>query len=263
MFNSTCIRCVYIAAFLPAACGGHVELGVEPGTGAGGTVSTSGSGGGSLGGAGGYPDGAAGAGGSVPLDATPPALPVICPSEMWFHIDADDAEPGSEACPCTRRPGAPPSHWCAAGDGTSVTILLTPEGGTFELGGRQADDSGVNVRLSVPRGAVGEPVWVTLTETTCPPAASFVDASPLYQFAPLDLVFARSVDIRIPYGTGIGQSASASIPPVLSIFFLSSVGNGERVADSYINAGFMQGSITHFGSLFAGYPKSAAEAACP
>jgi len=31
----------------------------------------------------------------------------------------------------------------------------------------------------------------------------------------------------------------------------------------YINAGFLQGSISHFGAFFAGSPRTAAEAGCP
>jgi hypothetical protein len=168
---------------------------------------------------------------------------------------AETADGG--VCPCTRRPAGTPDMACAAGDGTSVTFLMTPQGGSFSLGGWQAQQSGVYVRLDVPQGALSAPTWITLTETTCPPPASYVDASPLYQFAPADLVFSRPINVRIPYG------ASGRFPPTQSIYLSAAGDTYERVPDSNINAGFMQGSITHFGFIFAGYPKSPEQATCP
>ena len=50
--------------------------------------------------------------------------------------------------------------------------------------------------------------------------------------------------------------------PKLSIY-VSRGGAFERVADSYINAGFSQGAVTQLGSFFTGWPKPADELACP
>jgi hypothetical protein len=36
-----------------------------------------------------------------------------------------------------------------------------------------------------------------------------------------------------------------------------------RIADSYVNAGFMQGSVSEFGYFFAGAPKTSDQLACP
>jgi hypothetical protein len=196
-------------------------------------------------------------------DGGPPHPPVVCPAENPTMLtetgtmmnSAETADGG--VCPCTRRPAGTPDMACAAGDGTSVTFLMTPQGGSFSLGGWQAQQSGVYVRLDVPQGALSAPTWITLTETTCPPPASYVDASPLYQFAPADLVFSRPINVRIPYG------ASGRFPPTQSIYLSAAGDTYERVPDSYINAGFMQGSITHFGFIFAGYPKSPEQATCP
>jgi hypothetical protein len=116
----------------------------------------------------------------------------------------------------------------------------------------------------VPQGAVSEPLWITLTETTCAPPSAFNDASPLYQFAPTDLVFTQPIDIVIPYGSSRADDppGTATTPQNMGIYMYGEDGY-ERVSNSYTNAGFMQGSITHFGSLLAGAPKSPTQAACP
>jgi hypothetical protein len=54
-------------------------------------------------------------------------------------------------------------------------------------------------------------------------------------------------------GTAVFRGGTAPCP----------VGPFERFSDSYVNAGFLQGSIEHFGAFFAGSPRTAAEAACP
>jgi hypothetical protein len=65
------------------------------------------------------------------------------------------------------------------------------------------------------------------------------------------------VNIVVPWGNRSGSVGSA-----LSIYAASSnTATPERVPDSYVNAGFLQGSVRKFGLFFAGYP-IAAETAC-
>jgi hypothetical protein len=50
----------------------------------------------------------------------------------------------------------------------------------------------------------------------------------------------------------------------LSIYFASDPsGPFSRVADSAVSAGFIEGSVSQFGALFVGYPKTPAQLRCP
>jgi hypothetical protein len=186
----------------------------------------------------------------------------------------DDAGAGGSAplppaeCPCTRRPGVGQSTGagiyaaCAVGSGDRTTINVTPDGGDYFLGasellcGAQARASGVNFELIVPPNAVSVSTTLTLTETKLPPPSEYVDGSPVYSIEPAGLTFAAPIAINVPFG------ALNGVQPAFSIY----VSNGAaftRAADSYMNAGFMQGSITQTGELFVGVPKTAAERSCP
>jgi hypothetical protein len=187
---------------------------------------------------------------------------------------ADDAGAGGAGplplaeCPCTRRPGALQSTGagiyaaCAVGSGARTTVTVTPEGGDYVLGageqlcGAQARASGVNFELIVPPNAVSVPTTVTLTETKIPPPSEYVDGSPVYSIEPAGLAFALPVAINVPYG------ALGGVQPAFSIYVSSGAGF-IRAPDSYMNAGFMQGSIKQTGELFIGVPKTAAERNCP
>src|SRR4029079_12977953 len=100
--------------------------------------------------------------------------------------------------------------------------------------------------------AVQAPTVITITETECPPPSAYVDFSPVYQFDPPNLVLAKPATVRIPWSNSQQTGSNLSI-------FLSNGAGFERVADSYTNAGFMQGSFTHFGSAFSGTPKTDAQ----
>jgi hypothetical protein len=232
------------------ACGGNtIELGEDHGTGAAGSQLGTGTG--------------TGGGSGETLFDSGGDLPRNDGGLAATASDSGAVDSNRTACQCTRRPSGSPSSWCAAGDGTAASFYLTPGGGTFSLGGYQARQSGVDVKLDVPQGAVAEPVWITLTETTCGPPSSFNDASPLYEFAPTDLMFARPITVNLPFGTALADEiGSATIPQNLGIY-LSAGDTYERVSNSYANAGFVQGLITHFGLVFAGNPKTPEQAACP
>jgi hypothetical protein len=189
--------------------------------------------------------------GSVPL--------VQCPADPGFATDAeapnDDAgvdalAPGD--CPCTRRPGPGNSFMCPMGSGRFGSYHVPEAGGTIEF----ATEQGTPLRLKIPSGALHGATTITITETECPPPASFIDGSPVYQIDPPDLTFAKPVLISVPYAVRSGL-----VPPF--DIYLTNGGKFERVADSYRNAGFLEGSISHLGSVMAAKPKTGAEQSCP
>lgn len=162
-------------------------------------------------------------------------------------------------CPCSRRPGANNSFKCPMGVGESIASLLGSAGGSLELTARQGASSGVGFKLDVPPTTLHSAVEVRITETTTPPPAEFVDFSPIYLVEPGDLSSQVRINVTVPYGGNDGR-----IPRALAIYAAADPqGPFERLADSYVNAGFLQGSITHFGAFFAGSPRTDAEAACP
>lgn len=163
------------------------------------------------------------------------------------------------ACPCSRRPGANNSFKCPMGVGESIATILGSAGGSLDLTARQGASSGVGFKIDVPPTTLHSDVEVRITETTTPPPAEFVDYSPIYLVEPGDLSSQVRINLTVPYGGNDGR-----IPRTLAIYAAADPqGPFERVADSYVNAGFLQGSITHFGAFFAGSPRTDAEAACP
>ena len=162
-------------------------------------------------------------------------------------------------CPCSRRPGANNSFKCAMGMGESVTQRVGAAGGSVHLTAQQGASSGVDFRIDVPPTTVQTDVEVQITETMNPPPADFVDYSPIYLVEPGDVSSIFPIHLTVPFGGNDGE-----IPATLAIYAAADpVGPFERVNDSYINAGFLEGSITHFGAFVAGLPRTAAEAACP
>ncbi len=152
-------------------------------------------------------------------------------------------------CNCTRRPGSGNTFQCPPGSGVSVSADVGPAGADVQLSGTP-NTLGVPVRLSIPPNALSQTVTVRITEVSAPPPAGFGDFSPLYHFEPEGLKFNGPVQVQMPANSGyVPPASSLSVPQSLSIYW-SSEGNScalERLADNYINAGFNQGSITHFG----------------
>jgi hypothetical protein len=125
--------------------------------------------------------------------------------------------------------------------------------------GQQGKGSGVPFSLDVPPHAFDAEVTITITETTLAPPATFVDYSPVYRVAPSEGTSAFPILIVVPWGNRDGAVSGS-----LSVYTAEDENSPfERVPDSYINAGFMQASVRHFGLFFAGYPKSGAELGCP
>ncbi len=165
---------------------------------------------------------------------------------------------GGPNCPCSRRPGENNAFMCPPGTGQASTTALGTDGGNASLDGTPSTAS-VPVRLTLLPTALGQSVSVTITETTTPPPAGYVDESPIYSIAMLPgLTLSTPARLVLPY-----QSNLSLISSQLAIYFSTDGTTYTRVQDSYVNAGFLQGSLTKSGFVFAGYPKTAADlAAC-
>ena len=140
-----------------------------------------------------------------------------------------------------------------------MTVTVDAAGGKVSLTGRQGQASGVPFSLDIPPGALPGPTTLTITETTLAPPAGYVDYSPVYLVEPLDTTFAHSVPIVVPWGNVSGtvsQSLALYTAPDASSPFT-------RLADSYTNAGFEQGSVTQGGLFFVGYPTTDYNPTCP
>jgi len=220
-----------------AACGGNIDVGGNDPAG------TAGAGGEQL------ATGGAGSGGSAGMNTGT--------HDAGVDQGTVCAEPSFETCPCTRRPGPTTSAiFCPVGSGTSVTMTIGEAGGQISLDGTPSANA-PGFRLQIPAGALAGPTVITVTETTVPPPASYVDASPIYQIDPPNLMFAKPAALTLPF-----KMKNGSIPSTLAIDASTDAGY-VRLADSYINAGFLQGSLSRTASVFAGYPKSGCELACP
>jgi hypothetical protein len=225
-------------------------------TGPGATTVSVGTGGGTAGAGGSIQVGTGGQGGTSP--STPPV--VHCPGEVLpsFADDAGQAvaPPPPATCPCTRRPGPGNSLFCPEGHGDFVTAVIDEAGGTIGLSGTMST-RGVPTRLEIPRGALPGPTTISITETSCPPPASFIDGSPVYQFDPPDLVFASAVVLTI------GWSIDNGVVPDLAIY---SNGGGifEKIPMQNGNAGFIQARVTKLAQdYFVGVPKQPSQQSCP
>jgi hypothetical protein len=162
-------------------------------------------------------------------------------------------------CPCTRRPGLGNSFRCPSGAGQSASLTIGTAGGKITLNGQQVSQTGVPFSITVPPGALDADTMITITETATPPPATFTDYSPIYLAEPMGLATMIPLPIVIGWANKDG-----SVDRSLAIYAGPDVsGPFERLPDSYVNAGFMQGSIKHFGAFFAGYPKTPSETSCP
>jgi hypothetical protein len=179
-------------------------------------------------------------------------------------MSATDASPVAPVnCPCTRRSGAGTSFMCPAGAGQSQAMTIGTAGGKVTLAGQEATQTGVPFSLTIPPGALASDTMITVTETSVSPPADFVDYSPIYLVQPAALTTTVALPIVIGWANKSGLSAGGPSAP-LAIYAAPDVaGPFTRLPDSYVNAGFMQGSIKAFGAFFSGYPKQPAQAGCP
>lgn len=226
--------------------GGSVAIRTLP-IGSGGSAGALGSGGDTRGnttdGTGGIINIAPGTGGTTTLRGTGGSLP--------------PATSAPTNCPCSRRPGENNSFMCPPGTGQASFASIGKQGGTLTLNGTPST-KGVAVTVAIPANAFASLVVISITETTLAPPAGYVDASPVYDIEalPAGTILPQPVPVNIPFQNSIG-----TYPQQLSIYASTDGVQYTRVQDTYINAGFLQGSLSKFGYVFAGYPMSAAELA--
>jgi hypothetical protein len=187
-----------------------------------------------------------------PVDMDPEAGPAV-----------DAAAP----CNCTRRPGAGNTLDCPAGVGEYNESTIGPGGGTIQLQGLQFAASGVAAELDFAPTAISTPTDIKLIETNIPPPQDLLDWSPVYLVEPAGLALSVRTPIRLPWSSGPVPSSqsgpTAVTTPGLSIWYSPDGSCFTRVADSYTNAGFEQGSVTQLGYFVVGTPRTAATASCP
>jgi hypothetical protein len=186
---------------------------------------------------------------STMLDALATDAASTCPS-IAVNAPASSVQPGASTqgfCLCTRR-SMISAHDCPHGANQLGKATIGPEGGVLRFMSLQGSISGVAFELTVPPMALASPTTITITETSTPPPAGFVDYSPLYRIDPVDLVLSFPAQVRVPFSNGPGFGV---FDRNLGLF----VGTCtlQPVPNAYANAGFEQGSITGGGYLIVGY----------
>ena len=142
------------------------------------------------------------------------------------------------------------------GANESVSATIGSKGGTLALRGQQG--KGVQMQLEIPPGALSADTVITITETSFRPPASHIDYSPVWQFAPIGLTFAKPVKVTMPWSNQDGTVSNA-----LASYWSADGCTWEKLADSYINAGFQNASTLRLGYGFVGYPKTGPTVRCP
>jgi hypothetical protein len=162
------------------------------------------------------------------------------------------------SCACSRRPGENNSFQCPRGTGKSAAASIGPEGGTLLLSGTPSTQ-GVDFKLEIPPNALQQTVVIEVVESTFPPPEPYVDESPIYDLQPAGLTLSQPATLTVPF-----MNVGGIVPRIIGINLSADCGMSyQRVPDSYQNAGFMQGSLSTLGPLFAGYLRSSADvAAC-
>jgi hypothetical protein len=185
------------------------------------------------------------AGSGVDLSSGPPDLPIYTPDLT-----------ASGPCWCTRRPGTGNSFQCPRGVGESSSTIIGASGGTASLSAEQTKQSGVPFKVDLPPTALSADTTVVLTELATPPPSAFYDWSPVYRIDPVDTMLATPGSLWVP-----DSNLGGAVDPALAIYFSVDGVTFTRVSDSYLNAGFLQGSLQRFGYVMAAAPKT--NSACP
>jgi hypothetical protein len=169
-------------------------------------------------------------------------------------------QPLVDGCPCTRRPGRGNSFQCPQGANESASGEILPgQSNQLQLNGQQGAKSGMFFAVDLPPGAFDTAIDMTVIETDLSPPVGFVDYSPIYRVGPVGLSLLKLATLRIPI------SNTANVPPNALVYegSASDPCNFEPIADTVINAGVVQASMTKTGFFFVGVPKTAAQASCP
>jgi hypothetical protein len=174
-----------------------------------------------------------------------------------IDVGAGDFTDAGASCGCTRRRGAGGSIDCPAGVGESASVTVGPGGGTVPLQGSQGLASGVTAELTFPAASMTATTDVTITETGIAPPQTVLDGSPIYRIEPAGLALAGPASLRLPF-SGVNGSMGK-----VTLWFSSDGSCFEPVADSSMNASFVQGTITQLGYALVAVARSGATAACP
>ena len=121
-------------------------------------------------------------------------------------------------------------------DDRAVSALVGPAGARLTLGD--------GAELTVPTGALVDPVILTMARTDDPVPAGYVGHSSVYRFAPSGLTFARAVTVRLPYR---GDASRGGL-------YWSRTGGGFERLSSVDDGSSMQAFATHFSEGFVGTP---------
>ena len=138
---------------------------------------------------------------------------------------------------------------------SSSAVIDARNGGGLGLFGQQG--AGGPLWLVIPPMALTTDVRITVTETAIPPPIDFIDYSPVY-VVECSIPTSRPLQLVVPY-----SNKSADVQNLAIYFASDASGPFSRVVDSSVSAGFIEGSISQFGTFFVGHPKTADQLSCP
>jgi hypothetical protein len=124
--------------------------------------------------------------------------------------------------------------------------------------GNQGPVSGVPMELDFPPGSLVAMTQITITETDIPPPFGYEDWSPVWRFDPNAEDLHAPVPMKMP-----ASSDGTPVPSGLAVYWSADGCTFAPLADSYVNAGFMNASTVNLGFGFVGVPKPPAQASCP
>lgn len=236
------VSCVVVVVSL-SACGGTTvsQASGEPSTTSGGAASSGYSGSSPS-------EPVAAGGGTRPNDATPAGSAGAPPWDPFAAVpDALGPVQGPAvsvpANCCSRRNG--PTSACPQGAAAAVWGTLAQAGDTVELMGTLAT-VGVTFQVRALAAPASGPVVVALVESAVPPPVGVADASPVY------LVEAKAtlpaLAVKVPMTSNQSQFGADST----GLYFSADGSSFTQIADSYQNAGFLQGTLPGAGIVFAG-----------
>jgi hypothetical protein len=153
---------------------------------------------------------------------------------------------GTNSCGCA---SVQKDTWqCLSCPGPNVSTTVGTEGGEVSLVDAAGQAAGVSFSLQIPPHALSAPTAITVSEAIVPPQG-FAPTTRAYRVEPANLGFAFPVTLHVPWGNTSGSNSS------FAIYVGSDVcSEPQRLPDSYVNAGFLQGTITQTGIFFAGTP---------
>ncbi len=150
------------------------------------------------------------------------------------RISPDDSQtPGADSDQADQRGGKPDA--ALDGDSGQAGSTIGPEGGEISLPGGGG--------LSIPPGALAEPVEIIVSEVEAPSGSSFIAVGPFHSFAPQGLVFAVPATLTVPFDLGNVEAA----PEDVTVVWSTDTGAFEPLAtDLDLAAGSVSAAVTHF-----------------